>query len=947
VIRRLAPVWATLAVTVALVVTASAPAEAAPISLGVTYSQNFDSLASTGTSSVVPTGWAFSESGTNANATYTAGTGSGNAGDTYSFGGLGSSERAFGTLVSGSLTPTIGAEFINSTGAAITSLSIAYTGEQWRLGALDRGADRLFFQISTNATSLTTGTWADVHSLDFTSPSTTGVVGLRDGNAAANRAAVTGTAVANVEPGATFWIRFIDFNAPGADDGLAVDDFSMTAGTADQAPSVTGTTPSGGATGVARDANVTINFNEPVTVGASWYTISCVNSGSHTAASSGGPQSYTLDPDTDFAFSESCTVTVVAGQVSDQDALDPPDTMQADHVFSFTTASPPLQISDVQGAGHVSPFSDQIVSGVEGVVTVKRPSSFWIQDTTPDSSPSTSEGILVFGSAAAAQVLVGDLVRVSGRVTEFRGSPVRPNDLTLTEITSPTVTVDSHDNDVPAPVLIGIGGVMPPTEVIDDDTTGSVETGTTTFDPANDGLDFWESYEGMLLQANNGAVVNETESFGEITLLPDNGVWATGLRTPRGGILARDDYGDFNPERFTVDDEILRDQISPRPSRAMPLMNVGDRIIGSVVGPLDYSFSNFKIQALTTPTFFSSNLQPETAQAPIDQEIAVATFNVENLSVSPNNAANEAKFETLAGMIVDNLRSPDLIGIEEVQDDSGPTNNGVVDATQTWSKLVAEIQDAGGPLYEFRSINPVNNEDGGAPGGNIRVGFLFRTDRGLSFVDRPGGDATTATSVVATASGPVMSVSPGRVDPENDAWFETRKPVVGEFRARGKKLFVVVNHFSSKGDDQPLMGHNQPPSRLSEVPNALGLGGRHAQAQVVNDFVNEILDVDPNADVIVLGDINDFEFSETVDILEGDGELFSAIKTLPANERYSYVFEGNSQVLDQILLSRNIYEHFLYTYDVVHVNSEFAAQASDHEPAVVRINLTGRPTLKP
>ncbi len=273
----------------------------------------------------------------------------------------------------------------------------------------------------------------------------------------------------------------------------------------------------------------------------------------------------------------------------------------------------------------------------------------------------------------------------------------------------------------------------------------------------------------MLLQVNNGAVVNETESFGEITLLPDNGIWATGLRTPRGGILARDDYGDFNPERFTVDDEILRDQISPRPTRAMPLMNVGDRIIGAIVGPLDYSFSNFKIQALATPTFFSSNLQPETAQAPIDQEIAVATFNVENLSVSPNNAANEAKFDTLAGMIVDNLRSPDLIGIEEVQDDSGPTNNGVVDATQTWSKLVAEIQAAGGPLYEFRSINPVNNEDGGAPGGNIRVGFLFRTDRGLSFVDRPGGDATTAASVLATPSGPQLSLSPGRVDPENDA----------------------------------------------------------------------------------------------------------------------------------------------------------------------------------
>jgi uncharacterized protein len=111
--------------------------------------------------------------------------------------------------------------------------------------------------------------------------------------------------------------------------------------------------------------------------------------------------------------------------------------------------------------------------------------------------------------------------------------------------------------------------------------------------------------------------------------------------------------------------------------------------------------------------------------------------------------------------------------------------------------------------------------------------------------------------------------------------------------------------------------------------------------------VNDILDRDRQANVIVLGDINDFEFSETVDILEGDGELFSAIKTLPANERYSYVFEGNSQVLDQILLSSNINRNFPYIYDVVHVNSEFSAQASDHEPSVVRIRMTGRPTPKP
>ena len=93
--------------------------------------------------------------------------------------------------------------------------------------------------------------------------------------------------------------------------------------------------------------------------------------------------------------------------------------------------------------------------------------------------------------------------------------------------------------------------------------------------------------------------------------------------------------------------------------------------------------------------------------------------------------------------------------------------------------------------------------------------------------------------------------------------------------------------------------------------------------------------------VIVLGDINDFEFSETVKILEG-GVLTSLMDTLPKPERYSYVFEGNSQVLDHILVSDNILR-FPVAYDVVHVNSEFADQASDHDPQVARIDFRGRP----
>ncbi|MBS4063226.1 MAG: SprB repeat-containing protein, partial [Chitinophagaceae bacterium] len=196
---------------------------------GVNIKENFNSLASSGTSGTVPAGWHFSESGTNANAFYSAGTGSGNAGDTYSFGLASDPERAFGGLQSGSLNPFIGFSYTNNTGQTITSINVVYYGEQWRIGDNGRTIpDRLDFVYSTDATSLTTGTWIDADALDFIAPITTGTVGALNGNLAANRSLVGGTITGlNIPNGATVWIAWRDFNASGADDGLAIDDVSL------------------------------------------------------------------------------------------------------------------------------------------------------------------------------------------------------------------------------------------------------------------------------------------------------------------------------------------------------------------------------------------------------------------------------------------------------------------------------------------------------------------------------------------------------------------------------------------------------------------------------------------------------------------------------------------------------------------------------------------------
>jgi len=698
-------------------------------------------------------------------------------------------------------------------------------------------------------------------------------------------------------------------------DGFATDDFTGLGAhvvSTDAAPQVSSTTPAAGATGVAVDSDITVTFSEPVTASGSWFSISCTTSGAHTAAASGGPLSFTLNPGTDFVQDETCTVTIVGTQVSDNDADDPPDTMTGNAVWSFTTVGPPARIRHIQGAAHRSPLEGHAVSSVPGVVTAKVSNGFFFEDPNADSSAATSEGLFVFGTAAADAVAVGDAVEVAGFVTEFRPGGATGNNLTQTEITSPEVDVLSSGNDLPGPSLIGKGGRVPPGEIIDNDSTGDAEV-SGLFDPAEDGLDFYESFESMRVQVNRASVVGPTNDFGEIPIVGDSAERAS-ILTARDGIVVR--ANDFNPERIHLDDRLM----------PVPALNVGDRFRTPLVGILDYSFGNFKLDVAEPFTMVSGGLEREVAKAAGADELAVATFNVENLD--PGDGA--AKFAELAELIVHNLRSPDIVALEEIQDLNGPTNDGTTEAGPTLATLIAAISAAGGPVYDYRQINPVNNADGGEPGGNIRVGFIFRTDRGLSFVDRPGGTSTAATGVVAGPDGPQLTFSPGRVDPTNPAFNASRKPLAGEFLWRGTRIFAIANHFNSKGGDDPLFGRFQPPNRVTETQ-------RHAQAQIVNSFVDSILALDAAAKVIVLGDLNDFEFSETLAILEG-GVLDNLVLSLKRPERYTYVFEGNSQVLDHILASRKAYKA-LVAYDVVHVNAEFADQASDHDPQVARFFL--------
>ena len=800
--------------------------------------------------------------------------------------------------------------YLNTVG--VTNVNVSYN-----LRDIDGSPDNAIQQVALQYRVGTTGAFTNIPA-GYVADATTGP------SLATQVTAVNATLPTAAENQSQVQVRIITTNANGNDEWVGVDDISIS-GTStgggggtptvsiaalDSTASEAGIEP-----GTFRITRVSSSTDSALTVN---YTVAtgtgqASNDGTDytptltgTATISAGASSVdiTVTPVDDSAVEKSETVTLSLSDTADYDLF---GSSTATVTIADNDIAPgPLRIYNIQGAAQTSPLTGQTVTRVPGIVTAVRSNGFYLQDPNSDGNEATSEGIFVF-TRSAPSVSVGNSVLVSGTVAEFTPGGTSTSNLSTTQITSTNIQLTTNLGSI-SPTIIDAGGRTPPTQVIDNDSFS-------TFDPAQDGIDFYESLEGMLVQVNNAVVVGPTNDFGEIPVLADNGANA-GPRTARGGIVIQP--GDFNPERIIIDDAIVASE---------PTVNVGDTFNGAIAGVIDYSFGNFKLlntAPLPTPT--SGGLAREvTALIGSANQLTMASFNVENLD--PGDGSS--KFGRLASAIVNNLRSPDIISLEEVQDNNGPTNDSVVDADQTYQTLINAIAAAGGPTYEFRQINPVDDTNGGEPGGNIRVGFLFNPGR-VDFVERPGGTSTTSTTVNSSAFGPELSASPGLIQPTDPAFNSSRKPLVGEFLFNGNTVFAIGNHFNSKGGDEPLFGSSQPPALNSEAQ-------RLQQAEIVNNFVESILAVDPNANVAVLGDLNDFQFSQPIATLKGD-DLNNLIDTLPLSEQYTYVFEGNSQVLDHILVSDNLY-NATPVLDVVHINSEFADQVSDHDPLVSRFNL--------
>lgn len=575
-------------------------------------------------------------------------------------------------------------------------------------------------------------------------------------------------------------------------------------------------------------------------------------------------------------------------------------------------------IARIQGRTHTSPLRGRTVT-TGGVVTAVDTDGFYLQDPAGDGDPDTSEGVFVF-TRRKPGVKVGDGLCVRGVVTEYQPGGPSTHNLTLTQLTRPRLARTSRGNRLPAPAVLGSGGRLPPTEVIDNDDFA-------VFDPGEDGIDFYETLEGMRVTVKDAVAVSPTSGYGEVFVVA-RGTSPSGLG--RRGALNVAPH-DFNPERIQLDDD---PGLHPRP---MPRVNVGDSL-GDAAGVMSYGFGNYEVRLTEAVTPRRGRLEPETTRlGPRDGYLTIASFNVLNLD--PNDADGDAdvadgRFDAVASVIARNLRGPDVVALQEVQDNDGTANTAVTAADRTLRLLTARIAAAGGPAYRFID-NPFIGDDtsGGRPGGNIRAAFLYNPGR-----------VQLAPGSVAT----VTDLRNQRTHPRNP-FFKSVLPLVAGFRLRAsahpsaRPVTVVNVHFRARIGGSPSFGRIQPWTELQEDPRVnRGVERRRAQARAVQAFVANALEARDGGPVVVLGDFNELEFVSPLKTLERS--LHNLTGKLPANERYSYVFDGNAQALDHILVSGALSASA--EVDVVHVNAEFAAtpaRASDHDPVLARLRLPRRP----
>ncbi|MGO2174175.1 MAG: endonuclease/exonuclease/phosphatase family protein [Staphylococcus equorum] len=578
-----------------------------------------------------------------------------------------------------------------------------------------------------------------------------------------------------------------------------------------------------------------------------------------------------------------------------------------------------IEIHDIQGEGHQSPYDGKKVNNIKGIVTYQYElnGGKYLHIETPDdkqdNNPNTSEGLIIYTGNQNYDAQKGDLVNVTGTVDEYYidgYGDKQETDLPVTQINARedkggNVSIEESNQKLPEPYEIE----KVPSKI-------SANDNFQTFDREQYAIDYWESLEGMRVEVGDVRSVGPQEQGDLFTVLDDQPA-----ETENGGVrlTENDQHGERIPFKMYDNNKARNFDVA-----------TGDKFKGPIIGHVNYGFQNYKLNVDLDDmkqAHVEGDTEPQpTSIEPSNQKLNVASYNLENFS-NNSSSTTEDKADKIANGITEHMKNPDIIGVTEVQDNDGPKEGGP-EANKSYERLIKDIEEAGGPKYKYLNIDPSMNEDGGQPDANIRVGFLYNPKRVQFDKSIESGDADTA---VSYKDGD-LTLNPGRIDPNNPAFDDSRKPLAAQFKFHGEQVIVLANHWNSKNGDTPLFGSQQPPVLESE-------NQRVEIAKSVGRFVEQVQKDNPNANIVSVGDYNDFQWSKPLKTFESFN-MSNMIYDLPESERYSYNYQGNSQALDHIFVSNNLKNHT--ELDPIHVNSDFtdmSGRASDHDPLLAQIDL--------
>ena len=887
------------------------------------YEQSFDMLQSGSFVSFLPDGWRLAENGANADSTYRSSSGGDTAGDTYAY-GPGACERALGSLASSNLQSRFGACFVNNTGRTLNTLRLAYTGEHWRRS--NSLSDTLEFQYLLNPVAPgvadATGTWIDFNALDFANLSST-VSGSEslDGNAAANRQARGADLSAlSLTAGDSLCIRWVDPDLTTTDHGLALDDFSLIAepGAPPSACSglcVADTAVTEGNSGTT-NAVFNITLSSPAPVGGVLFDVrTAVDSASNF--------------DNDYGYFEQANVLIAEGglnaqvtvQVNGDTRPEPTERFRlvitnvrgasAGDVIGVATidTDDPYELWQVQSATDRSPLAGLNIATAQNVVTAVASDGFFMQTPAArsDVNPLTSDAVFVF-TGSAPVLAIGNIVNVTGNAQErFCSTQISAsgagNGFTVTGSTTPIAPVQFNANR-PSP-----SNASPSCAAHPDPETAN-----------------FECFENMLVQVQNGFVQGGNQRLFGLSSPPSipgtaTDPFAEALVTAGGRVFRGPGfvYPGFNPTLgfpdYSAGDAAQVARVAEVPvwggaANVFELdpdaldLNANQVLYGGqnfqATGVLSYTFDDFELW----PTSLTVNPRayPRTPVPQASNELSVASLNLlryyqaAGSSITPprcdGSTGTYNSYSTGAGVaevarrqaklaryILDMMKAPDVVGVQEAETLAGlqalATAVNALDPTLGYSAYLVSGNDRSG-------INPA---------------FLVR--------DGAGGATARVTGSLITQLGFNQLLT------LDSSCLHDRPPLRLRGSFAGQDFTVINNHTRSLINiDAP----NEDGARTRQK--------RLQQATSIRTFVNAELSAFPSRPLLVIGDHNAFQFSDgwvdTIGIIRGiqrpallaspaalpvDQQLTNAVDLLDPQERYSYLFDNASQVLDHALLS--------------------------------------------